>query len=267
MLTKGAIEIFRGPLNPKFLATVGEDGKPNVVLIISLTVPKEDHLAFGEFMIWKTKKNLLHDNRVYILAFTQQLRATGGRGIFKEFVKTGPDVDYINNNELFRYNAYTGIRSAGIIQPVSEFKTFRIPVLQNLNGVILSKIGKALQREAGNSIEIPEAVREKFDRLIGFKVISFVEDDGFPFIYPTLAMGLKGDLLFFPIMRYMKKIKKLRKGQYIAVNILTLEPASYQLKGIYEGIGHLGITPFAKVRVKEVYSASPPVPGELIARS
>ncbi len=265
MLTKGALEIFRGPLNPKFLATVGEDGRPNVVLIISITAPTDDHLAFGEFMIWKTKKNLLNNNKVYILAFTQKLKATAGRALFKGFVKTGPEVDYINNMDLFRYNAYTGIRSAGILQPISDFKTFRIPLISNLRGLMVSEVAKRLYI-ANRSIEIPEAVREKFDKPIGFKVLSYVEEDGFPLIFPTLAMKLKGDTLIFPIQSYMKEIKKLPKGTPMAVNILTLEPASYQLKGTFQGYLSTGLTPpIGKIKATEVYSASPPIPGELIA--
>ena len=267
MLSKGALEIFRGPLNPKFLATVGEDGRPNVVLIISITAPTDDHLAFGEFMIWKTKKNLLNNNKIYIYAFTQKLKATAGRALFKGFVKTGPEVDYINNMDLFRYNAYTGIRSAGIIQPLSEFPTFRIPVVSSLTGMGLLQAGKTLFKlTTGKSeIEIPEAVREKFDKPLGFKVISFVEEDGFPIIFLTMAMKLVGDYLIFPINSQNKKIKKFSEGSPVAVNILTLEPASYQLKGIYEGYSRWGTTPVGKIRVTEVYSASPPVPGKLIS--
>ena len=266
MLTREALEIFRGPLNPKFLATVCEDGRPNVVLIISITAPEDDHLAFGEFMIWKTKKNLLRNNKTYVLAFTQQLKATAGRALFKGFLKTGPDVDYINNQELFRYNAYTGIRSAGILQPISEFKTFRIPVLSNARAILSGEIVKRLFSNS-SSIEIPEAVAEKFDKPIGFKVISFVEQDGFPFIIPTLSMKLRGDKLLFPIQSYMKKIKNLQAGTLMAVNIVTMEPVSYQLKGTYEGYKRIGLTPIGIIRVTEVYSASPPIPGEIIAKA
>ncbi len=264
MLTKEAVEIFRGPLNPKFLATVCEDGRPNVVLVISITAPENDHLAFGEFMIWKTKKNLLRNNKTYILAFTQKLKATAGRALFKGFAKTGPDVDYINNQELFRYNAYTGIRSAGILQPISEFNTFRIPIISNLRAMATAELGKRFF-SSKSDIEIPEAVAEKFDKPVGFKVISFVEEDGFPIIYATLSMKLRGNKLLFPIQSYMKKIKSLPKGTPMAINIVTLEPVSYQLKGTYEGYKRIGLTPVGIIRLKEVYSASPPIPGQLIS--
>ncbi len=266
MLTREAIEIFRGPLNPKFLATVCEDGRPNVVLVVSITAPDDKHLAFGEFMIWKTKRNLLRNNKTYIFAFTQRLKAVSGRAIFKGFVKTGPDVDYINNQELFRYNAYTGIRSAGILQPLSSFKSFRIPVLSNLRAMGFAGVGKRFFSRRWE-MEIPEAVAEKFDRPLGFKAISFVEEDGFPVIYVTLSMKLRGDRLIFPIQRYMKRIKSLPPGTPMAVNIVTMEPVSYQLKGVYEGHRRVGVVPFGVIKLTEVYSASPPIPGEVIVRN
>lgn len=267
ILNDKGVKILTGELNPKFLATVDKDGKPNVVLIISLTTPGDNKLIFGEFMIWKTKDNLLNNDKVFVLAMDTSMNVVKGRGLFKGFEKSGSNVDFINNQNLFRYNAYTGIRSAGVIEPYGEFKNFRIPISQSLVGLttLLTKYSLTLRNKS--DIYIPEAVSEKFDKLIGFKMISMVDKDGFPTIFPLLPMKLKGDILYFPICWYNRKMTSFPVNKPAAVNILTLEPVSYQLKGTYLGYKRFGVVPIGRIKVNEVYSASPPIPGKLISES
>ena len=266
-LNSKSLKIFKGELNPKFLATVGDDGRPNIVLIISMTTRDNQNLIFGEFMIWKTKKNLLNNNKVYVLGMDTMLNVTKGRGFFKGFENTGDNMDYINNQTLFRYNAYTGIRGAGEIEIVDKFNSFRMPISQNLIGFssLMAKLAVTLNNKS--NIYIPETVAEKFDVLLGFKMVSVIDKDGFPEIFPILPMKLKGDILYFPICFYNRKLWKYPENIPVALNILTLEPVSYQLKGVYLGYKRFGAVPIGRIRITEVYSASPPIPGKLISSS
>jgi hypothetical protein len=60
----------------------------------------------------------------------QELQGWILKGDFLEFQRTGPYVDRQMSSWLLRYNAYTGIRNAGIIRAKSPEGGFHISKLQ-----------------------------------------------------------------------------------------------------------------------------------------
>ena len=52
---------------------------------------------------------------------------------------------------------------------------------------------------------------------------------------------------------------------WVAAAVLTAEPLAYQVKGRFLGVERSLGRPLGVIQVLEVYSASPPVPGERIA--
>ena len=116
--TPGLLDALKGEMTPKFLATRNTEGVPNVVPVISILPEDEqsDTLFFGNFLLRKSIKNLEEDHRVGILVITQELQGWILKGDFLEFQRTGSYVDRQMSSSLLRYNAYTGIRTAGIIR-------------------------------------------------------------------------------------------------------------------------------------------------------
>src|SRR4030042_5540466 len=83
-------------------------------------------------MMGKTRRNLEVNPRVCIAVMTPAARGWIIEGDFQEFQRTGSYVDLINSAEFYRYNAYTGIRSAGVIRArrvVREFAMSRRAIL------------------------------------------------------------------------------------------------------------------------------------------
>jgi len=77
-------------------------------------------------MIWKTKRNLEVNSCVAAAVLTADLRGWVVKGDFVEFQRTGPYFDRIMGRGLFRYNAYTGIRSAGLIRVKEVVRAFKL---------------------------------------------------------------------------------------------------------------------------------------------
>ena len=128
--TPGLLQALGGEMTPKFLATRSAEGIPNVVPCITL-LPAEDvpdTLTFGNFLLRKSIKNLEQDGRVGILVITTDLHGWILTGDFIEFQSAGPYVDRQMSSTLLRYNAYTGIRNAGVIRVRSVDATFVILV-------------------------------------------------------------------------------------------------------------------------------------------
>jgi predicted pyridoxine 5'-phosphate oxidase superfamily flavin-nucleotide-binding protein len=231
-LSAATIEALAGERTPKFLATLNPEGVPNVVPIISLEAVDESTVIFGEFMMWKTRRNLEANPRVSVAVMT----ASEGwviKGDFQEFQRSGPYFDRIMASDTFRYNAYAGIRNAGVIRVRSVVRAFAISRLTVLLDMARAKwFARRARRRGVSGVTVPIQVRQTF-------VFS-----GGP-AAPALAA--------------------LSPGAKVAASVLTFEPLAYQIKGEYLGaersLGRLA----GVVGVQEVYSASPPLPGQRIA--
>jgi hypothetical protein len=144
--TPGLLDALRGEMTPKFLATRDAAGVPNVVPVVSIQ-PAEgepDVLFFGNFLLRKSIRNLLVDPRAGILVITPGLHGWRLKADFVEFQTTGPLVERQMNSSILRYNAYTGIRNAGLLRVRSVEGEFHIGKVQVLTEFILARLARGM---------------------------------------------------------------------------------------------------------------------------
>lgn len=257
----GLLEALRGAMTPKFVATRSALGVPNVVPIVS-TMPDDeqpDTLFFGNFLLRKSIQNLQEDQRVGILVITQELQGWILKGDFVEFQSTGRYVDLQNSSALLRYNAYTGIRNAGVIRVRSGEGAFRISKLQVAKDYLLAKL--ASRRSAASvhgGVDMPLPVRREFAKMVAVKVLAWIGDDGYPLVVPALSLQPAGAQAL--VAWKGSYLPDPRPGDQVASNILTFEAISYQVKGRWMKNGKAGI-----LQVQEVYAGGPPLPGARVA--
>jgi hypothetical protein len=158
-------ELFSEEMAGKFLATVGDEGKVNVALIVTLQPPPDgsaDRLIFGEFLMWKSKENLEGNSRVAAAVINTKLKAANLTGDFRGFEKSGPNKEAIDGSSFMRYNAYSGVRSAGIID-VREAGNMR----SFLPGAAVDFLRVRMRRPGGGDggVSIPRLVRGRFTAL------------------------------------------------------------------------------------------------------
>ncbi len=145
----GLMKALSGEMTPKFLATRSAEGIPNVVPVTSImpagdvlrprSPQGEDRLIFGNFLLHKSVRNLDSDPRVGILVITTDLEGWVLQGDFVEWQRKGPYVDRLNSTDLLRYNAYTGIRNAGVVQVRAVLRHFRLSKLRVLADYLLAR--------------------------------------------------------------------------------------------------------------------------------
>ena len=253
-----------GAMVPKFLATVGADGAPNVVPVISIQPWDGETLVFGEYLMQKSRRNLRGNEHVGVLVFTEALEAWALRGTFLGFKESGEWFDRVSRHELLRYNAYTGIRAAGGIrvEAVSDKITFGKAAV--LAGFAHASIAAPLLRRGGpDAAVMPRPVEEKFGRLQAVRAGAFVGTDGFPRVWPMLGCLAAGaSRLVVGDLGFPAVAAGLQPGARVAVAVLTFDPIAYQVKGTYvgqrAGVGVIDLT--------ECYSASPPRVGDRLDR-
>jgi hypothetical protein len=257
----GLLEALKGEMTPKFLATRNAEGLPNVVPVISI-LPADDQsdiLFFGNFLLRKSIKNLEEDPRVGILVITQELQGWILKGDFLEFQRTGPYVDRQMSSSLLRYNAYTGIRNAGIIRAKSLEGGFHISKLQVAKDYLLARLASlsgAVNSDSG--VAMPLQVRHEFAKMAAVKVLAWIGEDGYPVVIPALSLQpARAESL---VCWKAKRFPEPKQGALVASNILTLEAVSYQVKGRWLGDRRNGT-----IHIQEVYAGGPPLPGGRLA--
>lgn len=261
----GLLEALKGEMTPKFLATRGLDPQdpsqaaPNVVPCVSIQPAddQEDTLFFGNFLLRKSIRNLEADSRLAVLVITPELQGWRLTGDLVEFQRTGPYVDRQMSGGLLRYNAYTGIRNAGVIRVRSVDGQFRISRLQVLLDFLRARL---LPLPASpNGVTIPLPVQKEFARMAAVKVVSWIGTGGYPLIAPLLSLQPRGPRALAG-WQGLKILPQPPDGARAAGNILTFEAISYQAKGIWQTRGRLGA-----LRVQEIYAGGPPCPGGRVA--
>lgn len=253
-LSQEIIDMFGNAMTPKFLATVDGEGIPNVVPITSLMSAGQDTLIFGDFLMWKTARNLEYDPKVGILVLTEALKYVYLTGTLQGFEKAGTYVDCINQQDMFRYNAYTGIRRAGIIRVESATHIKAISKLQILSGLVKLKFHGSGKN---GSAVMPFNVMEKYSRIQALKVVAYAGSEGYPVALPAIPMVAKDEHSLSFILKTSRT--KLPEGAQVAACVLTMEPICYQVKGTVKGSGEV-----KDLALTDVYSACPPLVGKKI---
>ena len=252
----------------KFLATASRDGVPNVALIVSQTPVGEGLVAFGEFMMVKTQSNLGENPKVASLAVTEKLEMAGFKGEVLEWVRSGPYIDKINSVDFFRYNAYAGIHNAAVTA-VTRVMDLPGRVSFSTVGLEFLKVracGRLSRSRPLKGATTPGAICEKFNSVMSIKVVAFMDADGYPCVVPAFATWFRapGELRFM-VSSYNRWVKELPLPAMVALNVVTMDLLTYQVKGKLERIDRAAGLETGVVRVDEVYSSIPPLCGERLA--
>jgi hypothetical protein len=281
----GLLAALSGEMTPKFLASRSTDGVPNVVPVTS-TMPAgdvPDRLIFGNFLLRKTVRLLDVDPRVGLLVITTDLEAWVLQGDFVGWQRSGPYVDQLNSTDLLRYNAYTGIRNAGIVEVHHLLSHFRLSKGRVLSEYLLARLARIPPR-AEDAVALPGPAQKRFALLSKVAVLAYLASrehvpspaqmadvrsgpaPGYPIVAPLLSLQPKGNwaLVCAPGLA-SGLMAQLEPGAAVAAALLTLDIVSFQAKGRWLGSQRRLGAPLGAMAVTSVYAGGPPMPGRRIA--
>lgn len=263
----GLLEALSGEMTPKFLASRSADGVPNVVPCTSITPAGDvdDRLILGNFLLRKSVTNLDADPRVSVLVMTTALEGWILQGDFEGWQRAGAYVDKLNNSDLLRYNAYTGIRNAGIIQVRQVLRTFRLSQLRVLTDYLVARAAPA-PTPPENAVPMPLAVRKSFQPMTAVRVLAFVNTAGYPMSVPLLSLQPTGERSLICAAGICADVLgPLPAGTPVAASLLTLDIVSFQAKGTWLGSRRTLGALTGAMAVTSVYAGGPPIPGQQVA--
>lgn len=263
----GLLQALSHEMTPKFLATRSASGVPNIVPCTSIMPAGdiEDRLIFGNFLLHKSVDNLDANPRVGILVLTTDLEGWVLQGEFQSWQRAGDYVDRLNSTDLLRYNAYTGIRNAGIIQVGAVLRHFQISKLQVLADYLLARASRAPAAPDG-ATAMPLPVQERFSPMTAVRALAFLDGQGYPLVAPVLSLQPAGEsALVCAPGPFAGLLEPLALGTPVAASLLTLDVVSFQAKGLWLGEHRLLGVRLGAMSVTAVYAGGPPIPGRQVA--
>jgi hypothetical protein len=226
----------------------------------------EDRLIFGNFLLRKSVGNLDADARVGILVITTDLEGWILQGDFQGWQRTGRYVERLNSTDLLRYNAYTGIRNAGVIQVRAVLRHFRLSKLRVLADYVVARAGARPPVFSDGAVAMPRPVLQGFSPLSAIRVLAFLDDQGYPLVAPVLSLQPAGErALVCAEGLAAGLLEPLSAGSPVAASLLTLDIVSFQAKGRWLGSRRVLGAPVGGMAVTAVYAGGPPIPGQQVA--
>ena len=120
IIPKDIMDIIATPDSTKMMATVDENGFPNIATVGSITAIDSETIAFAELFIKKTKSNLENTKKVAIIIFKGPMTGYQLKGTFAGFQTSGPIFD--NFSEKVMNAMKLQIKSVGIINVDNVFE-------------------------------------------------------------------------------------------------------------------------------------------------
>ena len=267
-LPEPAHEAFSLDMAAKFIATTNQGGEPNIAPIITTFPWEEEALVFGDFMMRKTKENLLlqENTPVSVSVMTEKFQSFEVKGRFQGFETAGEKFNYINGKDLFRYSAIGLLRSVGTIA-IEKVEALKMGMLGIAVDWLTTKMVTRRPKEYEPGTRIHPVVLSKVGILMGAKYLAVARGE-YTEQVPVLGLQPAGDdYVAFRTRMFSERRKSLKPGEPVAISIFTMDPQAYQLKGEFMGYRRSRGVELGFVRVSSVWTQILPRPGELITYS
>ena len=251
-LTRVVNEAFAEGTAPKFMATHDEEGIPNIAMISTTTPWDDEHLIFGDFLMWRTRKNLQSGSPVSVSVLTKDFRWYEARGRFLGFERSGEKFDAVSGQDLFRYSAIGLLRAVGTIA-VDEVYAHRLSIVSVGKNRLLTTMGCRPPKDFPEQKRINRTVARVVSARKGVKFLAVSRDDHLEqFPVMEIRPAGKSHLVVRPDL-------PLSKGDIVATSAVTFDLEAFQIKGEYVGVARSRCLRFGYIKVTSILSQTPPL--------
>lgn len=245
-----------------FYGTVNEDGTPHITMLTSLHIYDGDTFIWGEYSAGKSKRNQRVRTKVGFLSVIGGTKAAAGKADWVESQKSGKMLDALNQIPEFRYNNVNGYSPAHILKKKAfeeiQFDLDGIKQASADTAGVLEKVGAGNKPEAVNVL-----TRQYFDAEQGFKVLAYIDKDGYPKLLavPQARLTQTNRLVFSE--EYDKLLKSLPEGTPIAVYAIVYPSMCAVLVSGKLQRTEVNAKKYGVMDIETVYNPMLPVAGQI----
>lgn len=246
------------------ISTISPEGEVQITLISSIQPRNESELIWGEFSSGLSKKYLKDNPKCGFLALNPEKEWWSGKALLKDTKDQGTEFDMFNNQPLFRYNSYFGIGKVHYMDVIDFSGKQNLPMKDIVVGALSGNVIKGFVKGSEDKAQKIKGLSLKLAKDIAApKFISYVDEDGYPVIFPVVQAVLKDDMgrVLIPLTANKEKLGKINPGSKAALFYANLKLSSVLFQGVYVGVEKkLGIT-YAIFDTYKVYNSMVPIPG------
>lgn len=246
------------------ISTINPEGLPHITLITALQAKNPTHLIWGQFSEGISKKNVKKNPNTGFLIMSLKKDLWRGKARWTHEKKEGEDYVMFNKKPMFRYNSYMGIHTIHYMDLIETYGREKLPLPGIVLGSIMTKMAKAGAKTGIASPILKPWAEGLFNRLDAVKFLSYIGEDGFPFIIPLIqCQAADSRRLMFAPSAYKKELSKIPKGTKVAIFGMTLDMEDVLIRGTFFGYErYRGIT-LGGVDIEWVYNSMPPKQGQI----
>jgi hypothetical protein len=264
-LPEKAIEFTKPDIMLKIVATIDSRGWPHLTIITSNRVIAKDKVAWGQFTIGMSKKNILENPKQGIIYMTGDMpfKILQLKAKFSHIETDGEDIDYFNNTKLMRYFTYLNIFKVYYGDVVAALPIRKLPLGGIFVGILKSMIGKGGAKTNLSEKRLNMLGYKLFKGPINPKFIAYVDpSDGYPVIVPCIQLTAPDhNRLIFPPSALKEDLEAIPVDSKVAVLSLNLDLAGQLVKGTFIGFKKFRKIRFGVIEIEEIYNSVPPLPG------
>lgn len=257
-----SLKIFDNEKTLSFIATVCHDGAPHITAFDSVLHKGDSTLMFGQYCQGMSKDNLRRNPKSAILAVSPEQEMVQGLLKWTERKTTGEEHELFNNIPRFRYNAVYGYAYIHLLEIVefSGLQTGSKSAAQD-SSLKTKAIAEAVP-DSGRGEILTHVGEPLFPQSPGFKLLSYVAEDGYPrIIYVPQAVTKNRNQVVIGADLFADELALIPDGAEVAV--LSLVPklgSSIMVKGACRRESYGGADAYV-VDIERVYSPNVPKAG------
>jgi len=258
------LKSFEPELKVGLLATVNEEGLPHITLITTLSANSSKQLFWGQFSEGLSKENIRSNPKTGFLIMTLDKNMWRGKANFVKTATSGREYDLLNNNPMFRYNAYFGIHTIYYMDLIEQQGKESLPMGGVIRAAIKTLAAKTVADKSAGKEVINVLTHNLIDRIGNLKFISYVDIDGYPIIIPVIQAQTAGsDRIIFASSVYRKDLKAVTQDTEVAIFCMSLEMQMVLLRGVFKGFKTIAGLECGSIDVDWVYNPMPPSQGQV----
>lgn len=256
------IEKFGNTYKVALISTIDDEGEPHISFITTLQAKTETELMSGEFITGLSKKFMKERNKIGFLVMTLEKDWWNGNAVWHSHKTSGEDYDKYNRIPMFRYNTYFGIHTVHYYHLNNVSQKHKL----DMAGIIFNAISNVFIKSSFRKKSNPSALTKwSYNLLKGIstlKFISFVDEKGFPKIYPIVqAQACDRGRIVIPKHPYSKELSEIKEDTKVAIMGLNLNMEDVLIKGTFRRFKSTLLGKMGYVDIERVYNSLPPKHG------
>jgi len=264
-LSEKAIEFTQPDIMLKLIATIDAKERPHLTIITSNRAIAKDQIAWGQFTIGESKKNILKNPKQGIIFMTGEMpfKILNVKAEFSHIKTEGPDLDYFNNSKLMRYMTYMNVYNVYYNKVIAASQIRKLSLGGIALGLIKNLIGKGGAKTDLDENRLNSLGYKIFKGPFNPKFIAYLDpSDGFPIIIPCIQLTAPDrNRLVFPPSVLKSDLEKIPENSKVAVLGMNMDLANQLVKGTFIGYSKYRAVKLGIIEIEEIYNSCPPIPG------